>query len=122
TSYSNASVGWASGRYFVSRVVFIRTLANTGEPASLPRNSPICHCLVRIHNASRTSARSARSKLIVRGRASSRFQVVTDGNSRRESASRMSGTGSALGMAHRLHVLHHPVGGGENRRDRDPIQ
>ena len=59
----------------------ICSLANTGEPASLPRNSPICHCLVSIHSASRTSARSARSKLLVRGRPSSRFQIVTDGNS-----------------------------------------
>ena len=54
---------WSSGRYLVSRVVSSCSLAKTGEPASLPRNSPICHCFVSIQSASRTSARSARSKL-----------------------------------------------------------
>ena len=45
----------------------------TGVPASSPRNSPICHCLHIIHNASRISARRARLKLSVRGRLSNRL-------------------------------------------------
>ena len=54
-------------------------MAVTGEPASLPRNSPSCHCRASSHNGSRTSARSARPKSVVRGRPSRRFQTPTGG-------------------------------------------
>ena len=38
------------------------TFAKTGDPESSARNSPVCHWRVSIQSASRTSARSARSK------------------------------------------------------------
>ena len=60
--------------------------ASTGDPASSPWNSPICHWRHNIHRASRTSALSARSKSWARGRPSSRFQRVMAGRSLASSA------------------------------------
>ena len=52
-----------AGRYVVSRVRRRRGAWRApASPASSPWNSPSCHCRVSIHSASRTSARSARSK------------------------------------------------------------
>ena len=51
-----------SPRSLANQALLVQIRASTGEPASSPRNSPSCHCLVSIHNGSRTSARRARSK------------------------------------------------------------
>src|SRR5207245_6871252 len=57
--------------------VAIRTFA--GDPASSPRNSPICHCRVSIQTGSRTLAASVSlTEPGERGRGSSRFQKVMD--------------------------------------------
>src|SRR5215813_8858065 len=49
----------------------------THDAASSPSNSPNCHCLVNIHNGSRTSARRLRVKSSVRGRGSNRLKATT---------------------------------------------
>src|ERR1035437_5513670 len=122
TPYGKGCVPPDAGRYFVSRVVSICSFANTGEPASLPRNPPICHCLVSTQSASRTSARSGRSKLTVRGRPSSRLNVVIDGNSRRAIASRTFATLIELGTCGHLGGAEDAVRCGERGGDADPVR
>ena len=68
--------------YYRKRENRAAKLTYAGDAASSPRNSPICHCRVSIHNASRTSAFSARSKSCVRGRPSNRFHSVIVGSIR----------------------------------------
>src|SRR5207302_11447540 len=58
-----------------SRVV---TCTYAGEHASSPRNSPSCHWRLRNHTASRTGAARGLSSETLRGRGSSRFQVVIE--------------------------------------------
>jgi hypothetical protein len=118
-SCSNNSVAPPSGRYFVRRVVCSCTLVKIGDPASEPPNSPICHCLVSIHNASRISAFRARSKLVVRGRASQRLNTVTVGKRRRSMAVTISGTGNTLTISERLRVAKNAIGDCKAGADRN---
>ena len=80
-SKASAIAPGCPARYPDSLVLSRTDVARIGEPASSPRNSPICHWRVSIHSASRTSAFSALSIFGVRGRPSSRFQPTRAGNS-----------------------------------------
>src|SRR5438552_2043927 len=88
-----------------------------GEPASSPRNSPICHWRVSSHSASRTSARSARSNLSARGRPSSRFQMVIPGLDFSEITLLSSAVMSFSAMSDPLYRLRNAIVERQVRRD-----
>src|SRR5215813_8095598 len=90
-----------------------------GEPVSSPRNSPICHWRVSIHNASRASALSSRMKSAVRGRPSSLFQSMTVGKARESSASLMSSMTNLSTIVMPVQKLMEIVIGGVAQVDRD---
>src|SRR5208283_6160878 len=70
---------FAPGRYVVIVCVFPASVACTGDPASAPRNSPICHCRARIHKGSRICACKLRANDASRGCGSRRVQLEIDG-------------------------------------------
>ena len=79
TPSSKGTAGSPPAWYRLRAVVSTWTFPSTGEAASSPMNSPICHCFETIQSASRTSARMARPNSSARGRPSSRFQSVIVG-------------------------------------------
>ena len=75
-----------------------------GEAASSPWNSPNCHWRVRNHRGSRTSARRLRSKSVMRGRPSRRFQPCRIGSGFRTNRLRvMTLSRRSLGMVPRAY-------------------